>query len=474
MTNNNPSADSKPQVLQEPLSPGQLAWQRLKRNKLAMFGLYTVLLFHILCFGAPLFTSQNASRHRPWIGSLPPGSQSNACFQENTFSIGSAPQLNDYAADARTITLNCTELLATEYRITIYRSGRRKGLIKQIQEKSGALRMQSIDLSEGSIVNVDNENLPVPNAIYTVGEAAPNNAFTEDSGSVIQIKHFNPQQSLHYTLAVTLENGIVQSIQKDGAALNKTRIYGEHIHSVQLDGQACTHLHILGTDTLGRDMWSRILYGGRISLLVGIIATLVSLIIGVFYGAIAGYQGGRTDRVMMSAVDVLYAIPFMFIVILLLVVLGKNIFILFAALGAVQWLTTARIVRGQVLSLKSREFIEAAQVNGASTWCIITRHLLPNAIGPIIVYATLTVPAVILEESFLAFLGLQVEWGEVPLDSWGYLVNTGRLSMNYQTWDQWWLLICPAGAMILTLLGLNTLGDGLRDALDPQDNGNDR
>ena len=124
------------------------------------------------------------------------------------------------------------------------------------------------------------------------------------------------------------------------------------------------------------------------------------------------------------------------------------------------------------MSLKSREFIEAAKVNGASTWCIINRHLLPNAIGPIIVYATLTVPAVILEESFLAFLGLQVEWGDQRLDSWGYLVNAGRLAMNYQTWDNWWLLVWPSLAMILTLFGLNTLGDGLRDALDPQDAGN--
>ena len=220
--------------------------------------------------------------------------------------------------------------------------------------------------------------------------------------------------------------------------------------------------HPMGTDLLGRDMLARTIHGGRISILVGIVGTLVSILIGVSYGAISAYLGGRTDEVMMRIVDVLYSLPYIFLVILLLVLFSKSLLMLFVALGAVQWLTMARIVRGQVLALRDQEFVLAARLTGASDGRIILRHILPNVLGIVIIYATLTVPAVIILESFLSFLGLGVQ---PPDASWGVLVSEGAQMIAFFPW----LTVFPGLALALTLFAFNFLGDGLRDALDPHD-----
>ena len=223
--------------------------------------------------------------------------------------------------------------------------------------------------------------------------------------------------------------------------------------------------HLLGTDVLGRDLLSRLLYGARISLLVGFVATGVALVIGVSWGIIAGYFGGKVDSVMMRIVDVLYGLPFIIFIILLMVIFGRNIWLLFAAIGAVEWLTMARIVRAQVIGLKNQEFVQAAQVMGVSNFSMFRRHILPNILGPIAVYATLTIPQVMLLEAFLSFLGLGIQ---PPMSSWGTLIRYGVESME----EHYWLLIYPGLTFTITLFALNFFGDGLRDALDPKTSDN--
>jgi oligopeptide transport system permease protein len=227
------------------------------------------------------------------------------------------------------------------------------------------------------------------------------------------------------------------------------------------------HMHLLGTDTEGRDIVARMLFGLRISLLVGVAATVVALTIGVTYGAIAGFFGGAIDEAMMRFVDVLYAIPFIFFVIVLMTLISTpdpffKLMLIFMAIGAVEWLTMARIVRGQTIALRNREFVEAARASGAKPLEIVYRHIVPNVLGPVVIYATLNIPVIILSESFLSFIGLGVQ---EPLTSLGRLISDGSGQMINAPW----MLVTPAVTMLVLLLAFNFLGDGLRDALDPKD-----
>ena len=222
------------------------------------------------------------------------------------------------------------------------------------------------------------------------------------------------------------------------------------------------HGHLMGTDSLGRDLLARLLVGLRVSLAIGLVATFVSLVIGVAWGAAAGFVGGQLDEAMMRFVDVLYSLPFIFFVILLMVTFGSNIILIFVAIGAVEWLTMSRIVRGQTLTLKHKEFVEAARAAGLTQRGIIARHIVPNLLGPVVVYVTLTIPAVILAESFLSFLGLGVQ---PPMASLGTLIANGAQDMELAPW----LLIFPSLVMVVTLMSFNFIGDGLRDAIDPKD-----
>ncbi len=341
--------------LEEGSSLWKDAWSRLRKNKIALFGLWTFLLIAIVCLAGPFFTG--------------------------------------YSYESTEITLKASApleriLLKTEFR------------------KVGNPRKSYLAFS-----NLEDEFL----------ETAP----AERRAIVTQV-----------------ESG---------------KEYREGNLAYQLSNQR----HFFGTDPLGRDLLTRVLVGGRISLAVGFAATLVSIVIGVVWGVVAGFIGGKVDTVMMRFADVLYALPFTVIVILLMVMFGRNFILLFVAIGAVEWLNMSRIVRGQILALKNQEFIEAAISLGLPAHRIMFRHLIPNVMGSIIIYATLTVPNVMLLEAVLSFLGLGVQ---PPLSSWGVLIDEGSRTMETSTW----LLLFPAIFFSLTLFSLNFLGDGLRDALDPR------
>lgn len=269
------------------------------------------------------------------------------------------------------------------------------------------------------------------------------------TATVTSDSEIDPRTTRYFDRANEFENTKVTATEDDGRTL-------------KLEGNVNREYFFFGTDSNGRDLLVRVMLGGQISIAVGILASLVSLGIGVIYGATSGYIGGRVDNVMMRIVEILYSLPFVFLVVVLVVFFGRSFILIFLVIGAVEWLDMARIVRGQTLALKRREYVGAAQALGLTDWQIIRRHIIPNTIGPVVVFVTVVVPKVILLESFLSFLGLGVQ---APLTSWGALISEGANNIQSAPW----LLIFPATFFVLTLFSLNFVGDGLRDALDPKD-----
>ncbi len=507
------------------------AWRRLRKNRFAMGGLIVVGLVSALSFFAHLLVPFEPDYGQPWLLANPPGFSHPAVLAELRFDRGEAPVLpaSIPAPVRRSIDGDGTlEYLVHEYADTEYRLKLRKGRVESIRRTEGAAPVEAIRVSGShEFVQRLSSGGPVGPEIHDVlleGDGALPEGLPSD-GSILMLLVRRPRTPEPESIRIEISQGKVLSIQRGGSALDRLRLEGRQVLRVTKNGREGRLTHLLGTDLVGRDVLSRVLYGGRISLAVGAIATLVTVLVGVVYGALAGYLartplrwGGASAFVgagvaglllgfragmaagwmlayaifasamlalprmslpllrrpmttlgefLMRIIDILEAIPYMFLVILLMISFGRDIMTLFIALGLVQWLTMARIVRGQVLSLKEKEFIEAAEMSGAGHAAILFRHLIPNTLGVVIVYATLTVPAIILQESFLAFIGLTVESGGRTLDSWGSLVNQGRQSLT-SSGGNWWVLLFPSLAMAVTLFSLNFLGDGLRDALDPK------
>ncbi len=466
------AAGGATQQAQKGVSLWQDAWRRLKKNRMAMLGLWIVLVMGALSAGAPWISPFDPTHGYTWIGAQPPGYTHVDVDQRNVLAVGKAPIVRDRYQAARALRFEVQLQEVRDYLVKL-----RRGRIREI--KLGGLSTDELAPAAGerlTVVRLDGSTgAPLEGITLRVGEPLPGaleaqlSADERAGRAVPVIRHVVPTGGAQ-VIEATLDGGVVTALTRDGRPIDALELEGRSVTAVFADGAPQTVTHWLGTDLAGRDLLSRTLWGGMISLLVGLVATIVSLVIGVVYGAVSGYVGGRADMALMAVVDILYGIPYMFLVILLLVNFGRDITMLFIALGAVQWLTMARIVRGQILSLKQKEFVEAARMSGTGHGGIIFAHLIPNTLGVVIVYTTLTVPAVILQESFLAFIGLSVEYQGQSLESWGALVNAGRLALG-EGGSNWWLLIVPSFAMAITLFSLNFLGDGLRDALDPQQRG---
>lgn len=427
-------------------------WSRFRTDRWALAGLIVVGIVALACVAAP-WIAPDPTEMRAWVGAQPPFSRVPAAPERLVLTVGQPPPLP--ASDSLVIELDPGNAR--------WRAAMRRGLL-QLRSPDARLA-DSLLVPSGSVLESpgDVEAFARPGLIRA-GTSPP--AWLVDAAQ--PVRYLRLPGGTVQLISARVADGVVVALERDGQVATSLNLRGEQIRSIVADGRAQTAFHLLGSDLQGRDLWARTLHGGRISLLVGVVATAVSLLIGVLYGAIAGWRGGRVDVAMVGMINVLDALPFLFLVILLMTLVGSNIYVLFAALGAVQWLTTARIVRAQVMSLASADFIAAARCAGLPPWRIVVRHLVPSCIGPVIVFAALTVPAVILEESFLAFIGLQVQTSEgLALDSWGALVAQGMAALGTDG-ARSWLLLVPAGMMTATLLALNLVGDGLRAALDPR------
>ena len=446
-------------------SPLILGLRRLFSQPLACVSLIIIVIVVLLCFGASLFTSHEPETQHLWAGALPPLSYQAALMPIQEAELGKKPKLHPALKKFLELKFDIQKQTYRELRVALH-----DGKIHRMFWVEGAIAVDHLLIEEKDIVRQRFREGPLgkdlPALELKMGTFLPP-TFGPNPGPVIFLRFYSAHIQKE-KVSISLEKGLVRDINLNGKALELWKERAENILSVEANGKPIQIFHLLGTDKLGRDLFSRILHGGQISLMVGGVATLVSLIIGLFVGCLAAVARSFWDRFIMAGVDVLYAIPFMFLVILLLSLFSRSLLMLFVALGAVQWLTMSRIVRAQVKATLSLPYVDAARLGGAKLPSLLVRHVLPNISGPIIIYCTITVPAVILEESFLAFIGLTVQFNGRSLDSWGSLVHQGVQSIG-SSGEQLWILAAPSSAMVITLLALNFLGDGMRDALDPKE-----
>lgn len=472
-----PAAAGRPEDDDDARRPGDgpwaQAWKRLRKNRMAMAGLVIVAIMVFAAVFAERVAPFDPRISESWETSLEPGARHLDLVNEIVVETGKTPRERDVPpsvhdatedGSARTLALDVIVEEVKALRVTA--DGAK---ITQIQG-DGARRLPKVEIGPDDVFRAK-DGAAIPLRVIEPGTVLPPEAGVKEGRWVLLAEWVRRAPDAKKTYEIAFAGGKVASVKLAGAEVTgEVRVRASNVRDIRLDGRRLEHSHVLGTDLNGYDVLSRVIFGARISLLVGLVATLVSLSIGVLYGSIAAYAGGRVDVFMMRVVDVLYALPYIFLVIVLLTVFDRNLIMLFVALGLVQWLTPARVVRGQVLSLKHREFVDAAVTLGTTPWNILVRHLIPNTLGVVVVFTTLTIPAVILEESFLSFIGLTVKYQGEPIDSWGALVEGGRNALGTNG-ERWWMLVFPAAAMSITLFSMNFLGDGLRDALDPRQKG---